>query len=145
MIEKMKTQKGALAAMPAVNSRRPHFTPSDKLFMKERTSLNSPGHPLGFDEAGPDPANPLHWMPVPFPGLSIQQLVAQMERIDSKAYTAPQWLAMRRSSAVPAFLESSGIDPDRDPNNPLDWMPVPPPAGFFLAVGGESSADGNSQ
>lgn len=131
----MNSQKGALAAdIPGVNfsagvldSKR-HCTPNQH---------------LGLDEAGRDPTNLLHWVPVPFPGLCIQQLLAVMEAIDRKPYATPHWLATPRSIAIPAFLEGGRADTDRDPNNALDWMPVPPPAGFSLAVAGESSANIN--
>jgi len=74
-----------------------------------------------------DPTNPLHWMPVSFPGLTEPQFTALMQEVDRRPYTPPCWLRMPRPESRFDSLQAGASDFDRDPNNPLHWMPVPPP------------------
>jgi len=73
-----------------------------------------------------DPNNPLHWMPVPFPGLSVAQLQRIMQEVDRRHYTPRRWLQTLPPSGIGSLnAEVDGME--RDANNPLNWMPVPPP------------------
>jgi hypothetical protein len=63
-------------------------------------------------------------MPVPMPGLSVPQLQAFMQEVDKQPYTAPLWVQ------IPQAAFKAGQPPtreDRDPKNPMHWMPVPLP------------------
>ncbi len=71
-----------------------------------------------------DSHNPLHWMPVPMPGLSVPQLQAFMQEVDKRPYSPPLWVQ------IPQAAMRAGQPPtkdERDPKNPTHWMPVPPP------------------
>lgn len=74
-----------------------------------------------------DPANPWHWMPVAFPGLTIPQLEKLMQEVDRKPYTPPAWLTRRCPVSDLACQKPETDGLDRDPNDPRQWIPVPPP------------------
>lgn len=90
------------------------------------------------EEADRSPANPLHWMPVPFPGLTVFQLTALAQRLDGCPYRAPRWSSMRYPDFSPAGFESPELD--RDPVNPLHWIPVPLPVTSPGQINGPSAA-----
>lgn len=69
--------------------------------------------------------NPTHWMPVPFPGLTLSEHGALMREMDRRPYTPPPWLRMRQTA--PSCERLATPASDRDPQNPLHWMAVPPP------------------
>ena len=67
------------------------------------------------------------WMPVPVPGLSVAQLESIMQEVDRTPYMPPSWLTKPGRGLTPAVPSTEVGRPERNPNNPLDWMPVPPP------------------
>jgi hypothetical protein len=81
---------------------------------------------FSLDNTDRDPADPTHWMPVPFPGLSLAQLEALTCEADRRPYTPRVWLQLRQRAPASDTLPTKP-DFDRDPRNPLHWMPVPPP------------------
>ena len=73
-----------------------------------------------------NPANLTHWMPVPPPGLTVSQLEVLMREVDRRPYTPPLWLQMRPPTPKPLSQPATSAL-DRDPRDPLHWMPVPLP------------------
>jgi hypothetical protein len=84
--------------------------------------------PFGSAQPERDAHNPLHWMPVPYPGLSAPRHHRFMVEVDRRPYTAPCWLGILRRPSRMEGLHSAVGDREREPNNPLHWMPVLPPA-----------------
>ena len=74
-----------------------------------------------------DPNNPSHWMPVPLPGLPIEQLQLFLREMDRRPYTPPLWMRAPLPAPRPESPQVEATDSDRDPNDPRHWMPVPPP------------------
>lgn len=79
-------------------------------------------------EVDRDPANPAHWVPVLFPGLTYRELEGLMQAVDQRPYTAPRRLARPRVDRAVRVRPILNGGPDRDPRNPLHWMPLLPPA-----------------
>jgi hypothetical protein len=101
--------------------------PNMRTSLPSRTQSRRPIRPdLAADDR--DPGNPWHWMPVLFPGLNTQQLEALMREVDQRPYTPPDWLTRPRLGRTPTAQQTEAGEPDRDPTNPLHWMPVLPPA-----------------
>jgi hypothetical protein len=118
------------------NSIKPVQTSSDPPAMKGlnmKKSFSSKAQKrssskLPSAETTRNPSNAWHWVPVLFPGLSVEQSQAVMEEVDSRSYTAPSWFRSRQPELKPGRnLEVEVGEPDRDPNNPLHWMPIPLP------------------
>ena len=51
-----------------------------------------------------------------------------MREVDQRHYTPPAWLTRSRLGRTPVVQQAEAGEPDRDPSNPVHWMPVLPPS-----------------